>query len=209
MAQAKLAAQTRQGMGKGVARKLRAAGRVPAIMYGRGEETRSLSIDAHELQLLFGKVHWENTLIELDIEGESVKTLVREVQSHAYKSDILHVDFYQIHADEKLVVEIPIRLVGTPAGIKLGGMLSHGINDLEIRCLPDKIPHHIEVDISHLGINDAVHVRDLELPEGVESLMDGDRTVCSVTPPMVSAEGAAEEAAGAEPEVIKKAKADA
>ncbi|HEX6694865.1 MAG TPA: 50S ribosomal protein L25/general stress protein Ctc [Longimicrobiales bacterium] len=209
MADAKLAAQTRQGMGKGVARKLRAAGRVPAIMYGRGEETRSLSIDAHELQLLFGKVHWENTLIELDIEGESVKTLVREVQSHAYKSDIIHVDFYQIHADEKLIVEIPIRLMGTPAGIKLGGMLSHAINDLEIRCLPDKIPHHIEVDISHLGINDAIHVRDLQLPEGVESLMDPDRTVCSVTPPAVSAEGAGDEAAGGEPEVIKKAKADA
>ena len=211
MAQAKLAAQTRQDTGKGVARKLRAAGRVPAVMYGHGEQTRSLSLDGHEVYLLFGKVHWENTLIEVAIDGgETVKTLVREVQTHAFKNEVLHVDFYQIHADEKLIVEIPIRLMGTPAGIKLGGMLSHAINDLEIRCLPDKIPHHIEVDISHLGINDAIHVRDLALPEGVESLMDGDRTVCSVTPPSGAAEAApATEAAGGEPEVIKKAKADA
>ena len=209
MAQVKLAAQKRQDMGKGVARKLRAAGRVPAVMYGHGEKTRSLSVDAHELHLLFSKVHWENTLITLDVDGESISTLVREVQSHAFKNEVLHVDFYQIHADEKLIVEIPIRLIGTPAGLKLGGMLSHAINDLQIRCFPDKIPHHIEVDISHLGINDAIHVSDLVLPEGVESLMDADRTVCSVTPPSGAAEPTAAEAATGEPEVIKKAKGDA
>jgi large subunit ribosomal protein L25 len=209
MAQAKLAAEARQDKGKGVARKLRAAGRVPAVMYGHGESTRSLSLDAHELELLFGKVHWENTLITLDIGGESIPTLVREVQSHAFKGDVLHVDFYQIHADEKLEVEIPIRLHGTPAGTKLGGVLSHAINDLMVRCLPNNIPNHIDVDISHLGINEAIHVRDIKLPEGVESVIDGDRTVCVLNPPTASAEPAvAEAAATGEPEVIKKAKTD-
>ncbi len=203
--QAKLAAETRSDMGKGVARKLRAAGKVPAVIYGHGETTRSLTLDAHELQLLFGKVHWENTLITLDIGGESVSTLVREVQKHAFKSDILHVDFYQIHANEKLEVEIPIRLVGTPAGIKLGGMLSQMINDLMVSCLPANIPDHIDVDISHLDLNDAVHVSDLKLPEGVESVIDADRVVCVVNPPSGVADPATAPAvAGGEPEVIKK-----
>ena len=204
--QAKLTAATRQDKGKGVARKLRAAGKVPAVMYGHGETTRSLTLDAHELQLLFSKVHWENTLITLDIDGESVSTLVREVQSHAYKNDVLHVDFYQIHANEKLEVEIPIRLHGTPAGIKLGGMLSHSINDLLVRCLPANIPDHIDVDVSHLDLNDAIHVSDLALPTGVESVIDGDRVVCVVNPPSGTAADAP--AATGEPEVIKKAKAD-
>ncbi|MEO5510712.1 MAG: 50S ribosomal protein L25 [Longimicrobiales bacterium] len=208
MAQAKLAAVARQDMGKGVARKLRAAGKVPAVMYGHGETTRSLTVDAHELQLLFSKVHWENTLIQLDIGGESVSTLVREVQSHAYKSDILHVDFYQIHANEALEVEIPVRLLGTPAGIKLGGMLSHSINDLMVRCLPANIPDHIDVDVSHLGLNEAVHVSDLKLPAGVESVIEGDRVVCVVNPPSVVAADEPAVPAPGEPEVIKKAKAD-
>jgi large subunit ribosomal protein L25 len=207
MAQARLAAVARQDKGKGVARKLRAAGKVPAVMYGHGEQTRSLAVDAHELELLFSKVHWENTLIQLDIEGESVSTLVREVQSHAFKPEVLHVDFYQIHANEKLEVEVPIRLQGTPAGIKLGGMLSHAINDLLVSCLPANIPDHIDVDISGLEINDAIHVRDLKLPAGVESVIDGERVVCVVNPPTVTTE-TTEEAASADPEVIKKAKAE-
>jgi large subunit ribosomal protein L25 len=209
MAQAKLAAESRQDMGKGVARKLRAAGRVPAVMYGHGEQTRSLSLDAHELKILFSKVHWENTLITLDIAGESVSTLVREVQTHAFKGDVLHVDFYQIHANEKLEVEVPIRMHGTPAGAKLGGILAHTINDLLVRCLPGNIPNHIDVDVSHLGMNESIHVRDLPLPDGVESVIDGDRTVCIVNPPSVAAEGAAPvEGATTEPEVIKNAKTD-
>lgn len=208
MAQAKLAAEARNDMGKGVARKLRAAGRVPAVMYGHGETTRSLTLNSHELQLLFGKVHWENTLITLDIAGETVPTLVREVQKHAFKDDILHVDFYQIHANEKLEVEIPIRLHGVPAGIKLGGMLSHTMQNLMVSCLPKNIPNHLDIDIAHLNINDSIHVRDLQLPEGVESVVDGDRTVCVLNPPSTAAEAAPAEVATGEPEVIKKAKTD-
>jgi large subunit ribosomal protein L25 len=197
-------------MGKGVARKLRATGKVPAVMYGHGETTRSLTVDAHELQLLFKKVHWENTLITLDVDGGSVSTLVKEVQKHAFKDEVLHVDFMQIHANEKLEVEIPVRLHGTAAGIKLGGQLSQLINDLMVSCLPANIPDHIDVDISHLDINDAVHVSDLPLPEGVESVIEGDRVVCILNPPSGSAAdpAAAAEGATGEPEVIKKAKSD-
>lgn len=211
MAQAKLAASARQDQGKGVARKLRAAGRVPAVMYGHGEKTRALTVDAHELTMLFNRVHWENTIIQLDIEGEEVSALVREVQTHAFKNDYLHVDFYQIHADETLDVEVPIRLHGTPAGAKMGGILAHGMNDLLVRCLPGAIPSHIDVDVSALNIGDAIHVSDLALPEGVESLIEGERMVASVTHAAAATADAAAAPAptGAEPEVIKRGKEEA
>jgi len=197
---ASLKAQPRSGRGKGDARKQRASGSIPAVVYGHNEETRSLSIDAHELERLFATVHVENTIIELNIEGEAqpVRTLVREVQAHPWRGDVLHVDFYQIHAGEKIEVEIPVRLIGDAPGVKEGGVLSANINDLEVRCLPDAIPEYIEVDISGLHIGDAIHVSDLPLPEGVEALIDAERTVCTVTPPTVLKTLEEEEAEAAE-----------
>jgi large subunit ribosomal protein L25 len=204
--QATLKAQPRQEKGKSATRKMRAAGRIPAVVYGHGDETRMLSVDAHELDLLFQRVHYENTIIEISIEGERkpVKTLVREVQSHPYRPHVLHVDFQQVHAGERIHVEIPIRLHGTAAGTRVGGVLMHTVTDLPVRCLPDQIPEAIDVDISHLGINDSIHLRDITLPEGVEPEIDADRTICSITPPAVApTEAPAEEAPeGGEPEVI-------
>jgi large subunit ribosomal protein L25 len=210
---ASLSAQPRAERGKGWARKLRAQGRVPAVVYGHGESTRTLTVDAHELERLFSQIRRENTVINLRIEGEKaeVKALVREVQSHAYRGTILHVDFYQIHAGERITVEVPIRLQGTPEGVKLGGILQHTLNELEVRCLADQIPDTIQVDVTHLGINDSIHVSDLTLPAGVEVLVDGERSVCSVIAPTVAAVEepavAAEPAAeAAEPEVIRRRK---
>jgi large subunit ribosomal protein L25 len=214
-ANAKLSAQPREDVGKGVARKLRAQGRVPAVIYGHGEETRKLTLDAHDLSRLFARVHVENTIIELSIEGENagVKALVREVQKHAWRDDILHVDFYQIHAGEHVNVEIPIRLRGNAPGVKIGGIMQQTLNDLEIRCLPDQIPEVIYADVSALDIGDGIHVSDLDLPEGVEPLVDLDRTVCTVVPPTVSPtsedeEAAEEEPASEEPEVIGRGHED-
>jgi large subunit ribosomal protein L25 len=201
-------------VGKGVARKLRAQGRVPAVIYGHGEETRKLTIDAHDLSRLFARVHVENTIIELTIEGEKagVKALIREVQKHAFRDDIVHVDFYQIHAGERVNVEIPIRLRGNAPGVKIGGIMQQTLNDLEIRCLPDQIPEVIYADVSSLDIGEGIHVRDLDLPEGVEPLVDLDRTVCTVVPPTVSAAAEGEEAdeapATGEPEVIGRGHED-
>lgn len=211
---ARLQAEPRQESGKSAARKMRAAGRIPAVVYGHGEETRLLSVDAHELELLFNRVHWENTIVELTIEGERapVRTLVREVQSHAYKPLVVHVDFQQIHAGERVHVSVPIRLTGNAPGLKAGGVMMQTETDLDIRCTPDKIPEFIEVDVSGLEIGDAVHLRDITLPEGVEAEIDADRTICSVTPPTVAAttetaEEAPETAEG-EPEVIGRPKED-
>ncbi|MGH7463966.1 MAG: 50S ribosomal protein L25/general stress protein Ctc [Longimicrobiales bacterium] len=210
---AKLKAEPRQEIGKNAARKLRAAGRVPAVVYGHGEQTRMLTVNAHELDLLFKRVHWENTLIDLDIEGEGapVRTLVREVQAHAHKPHLFHVDFQQIHAGELVHVSVPVRLTGTAPGVKAGGVMMQNETDIDIRCLPDNIPEFIEVDVSGLDIGDSVHLRDITLPEGAEAEIDADRTICSVTPPTVSAvpETAAEEEPAptdGEPEVIRRAR---
>lgn len=210
---ATLKAQPRAERGKGAARKARAAGRIPAVVYGHGEATRELTVDAHELELLFARVHYENTIINLDIAGEKgeVKVLVREVQSHAFRPDVLHVDFYQIHAGEKVVVDVPVRLQGTAPGVRAGGVMMQTITDLEVRCLPDNIPEYIDADVSQLEIGNAIHVGELTLPEGVEPQVDADRVVCSVTPPSVSAveaEAPVEEVAAttSEPEVIRRGK---
>src|SRR5687768_5327270 len=148
-ASASLSALPRDERGKSPARKLRATGRVPAVIYGHGETTRSLTLDAHELERLFSHIHKENTIINLKIEGEKaeVRALVREVQAHPVRGDIQHVDFYQIHAGELITVEIPIRLIGVPAGVRAGGILQHSLNDLEIRVSADQIPEDIRIDV--------------------------------------------------------------
>jgi len=214
-ADARLRAEPRSTTGKGANRKLRAAGKVPAVVYGRGENTRSLLVDAHEFSRLLSRVHVENTVIDLDIEGEgAIKALVREVQTHAFRDVVLHIDFYQIHAGERLTVAVPLRFTGAAPGVKAGGMLQHTLDELEIRCLPDAIPEYIEVDISGLDINDSVHVGQLTLPEGVETLEDADRSVCSVLPPTVVKEATPEaivapEEERVEPEVISRRKEEA
>lgn len=209
---AKLSARPRAERGKGAARRMRAAGRVPAVIYGHNEQTRALTVDARELERLFASIHRDNTVINVTVEGEAeVKALVREVQMHAYRGHVLHFDLYQIHAGESITVSVPIFLTGTPEGVKAGGILQHTLNDLEIRCLADQIPEEIRIDVTHLGIGDSIHVNELPLPEGVEALVDADRSVCSVIPPTVTAvetpaEGAEPAAAVAEPEVIKRGK---
>lgn len=211
--QANLSARPRSETGKGANRQLRMNGRIPAVVYGHGDETRKLSVDAHELERLFSRIHVENTLITLEVDGAEgpVKALVKEIQTNPVRNQVLHVDFYLIHAGEKLNVQIPIRLVGAAPGVKAGGILQHALDELEVRCLPDAIPERIEVDISGLEIGDSIHVRDLAVPEGVEVEVDEDRTVCSVVPPTVAAEEAEEPAAEegeSEPEVIGRGKAD-
>lgn len=207
---ATLKASIREERGKGPARRLRAAGRVPAVVYGHGDATRELSVNAHELERLFAHITVENTLINLEIEDQpAVPVLVREVQAHPFRPELIHVDFYQVHAGERISVEVPIRLVGTPTGVRMGGILDQMLHDLEIRCLPDQIPEAIEVDVAGLAIGESLHVRDLALPPGVAPEIDGERTVCSVVAPTVAALGDTAEApdgVGGEvlPQLIRK-----
>jgi large subunit ribosomal protein L25 len=208
---ATLKAQPRREQGKSATRKMRAAGRVPAVVYGHGDDTRMVTIDAHELDLLFKRVHYENTIIEVDIEGEGgpVKTLVKEVQSHPVRMEVLHVDFQQVHAGEAIHVDVPTRLIGTPPGVRAGGVLMHTLTDIRVRCMPDSIPEVIDIDISGLEINDSIHLRDIQLPAGVEADIDADQTICGVAPPAVGAPSeAVAEPAQDEPEVISRGRED-
>ena len=213
MASAKLSAKGRDGQGKGDNRKLRQTGYIPAVIYGHGEKTRSVAVNAHELELLFSRVHVENTVIDLNVEGEKkpIRALVREVQTHPARGQIVHVDFYQIHAGERVTMQIPINFVGTAAGVKNGGILQHTMDELEVEVSADNIPESINIDVSALEIGDSVHVSDVQAPEGVKLLDNPDRSVCSVSPPqagIVEEVAAPEVAAPAEPEVIRRKKED-
>jgi large subunit ribosomal protein L25 len=212
MASAQLSATTRDGRGKGSARTLRAEGKVPAVIYGHGRDPLSLAIDTRELEKLLSKISAESTVIELSMDGTSARTLIREIQRHPFKRQILHVDFQELVAGEKVTVRIPLVLVGSPEGVRQdGGSLDQTMRELEVEVDPSNIPNHVDIEVTALRIGDSVHVRDIKLPEGVEATDDGDSTICVVSAPRAvveatpAAEGAEAEAA-AEPEVIGKKK---
>ena len=167
---ATLKAEKRTESGKGVARKLRAAGRIPGVVYGQGDDGLLLTLDALETTNLFHHISVENTIVNLDVGGEKtpIATLVREVQVHPFRPDILHVDFYKIQKGVEVEVNVPLHLTGTAKGVKQeGGVLQQLFHDLAVRTIPSKIPEEITYDVSELGINDQVLLKELELPEDV------------------------------------------
>lgn len=181
-----LTAQKREGTGKGVARKLRQAGRVPAVLYGRELEAIHLSVNALEADHLFHTISVDNTIVELAVEGEkeAYQTLVREIQTHPWKASLIHIDFLRIQAGVAVDVDVPLNLVGIPAGVKLdGGVLEQIIHDLAVRCIPSNIPESVEVDVSHLALGDVMHISDIQLSEGVEVRIAPERTICAVAMP--------------------------
>ena len=185
---ATLKATLRDETGKGAARRMRSEGRIPAVMYGRGEETRALSVDAHDFEMLVKKHSLDTTLIELSVDGlkgGSIRALVSELQTHPYKPQVLHVDFQQIHAGERVTVEVPIRLQGTPEGVRAGGVLQHVLHTVELECVMEEIPEALEVDVSALEIGESVHISDMAIPEGVEVLIEDQRTIATVAAPTV------------------------
>jgi large subunit ribosomal protein L25 len=211
MASASLSAEARTETGKGVARKLRSAGRVPAIVYGHAREPQALSLQTRELEKLLSSIATGSTVVELTLGGATTKTLIREVQRHPFKKQILHVDFQELVAGEKVTVEIPLVFVGTPEGVRLSGaLLEQILHSIEVLVDPVNIPNHIDVDVTDLAMGHSLHVRELVLPAGLEVLTDEDATVCAVVAPRAvveetPAEGV-EGAAPAEPELIRKPK---
>ena len=192
--EAKLNLERRQHGGKGVARKLRRAGRVPGVVYGGGGEAVMVSMEAQEALHLFHAVSVENTILDLSIDGDGEQALVREIQTHPHRHELIHVDFIRIQKGVAIEVQVPIHLEGTPDGVRNeGGLLEHIVHDLPVKCVPSKIPEFIEVDVSHLEIGDALRAKELELPEDVENLLDPERTICLVAAPRVAEEEAAEE----------------
>jgi large subunit ribosomal protein L25 len=206
-----LKAQPRTDTGKEVARKLRAEGRIPAVLYGKGMESRGLSLDMKETEYLFQRISVENTILDLEIEGESepVQTLIREIQSYPHKPGLLHVDFLRVQKGVAVELEIPVSLDGVPIGVREGGgMLEQILNELRVKCIPSMIPEVVSLDVTGLKVGDSLHVSDIDLGEGVDILMDSHQTVCSVQVPRAAVADAELEGELAEGEELGGDEAD-
>src|SRR5881396_3176881 len=191
-----LSASPRQATGKGAARQARFRGRVPAVIYGHGRDTQPLELEAKALEKALQGVEPASTIIDLAVDGKTVKTLIREIQRHPIRPDIIHVDFYEIHATEKVKLKVPVHLVGNPDGVRnAGGVLDQVTREVEIEVLPENIPDRVELDVNALKIGDSLHVRDLSIPNA-KILTDAELTIATVVPPR------AEEVAAPSPEAV-------
>lgn len=188
MAHVALTAQSRKGTGKGAARTLRRQALIPAVFYGPEVDPVNLSLKYRDLEKLIKTGAGENVIIDLAIEtGESTlshRAMLKEIQVDPVKQTILHVDLYEISMDKKIEVEVPITLTGTAKGVSdEGGILQQVSRTLEISCLPDNIPDSFELDVTDLNIGDSLHVSDLNIPQGIEVLVEGELTIATVVPP--------------------------
>ena len=210
MAVIPLRGERRESLGKGATRKARAAGLIPGVVYGHGEEPISVAIRAREFQLALNEHKGGNAIVNLAVNGGEYTALIRDVQYDPVTHHVLHLDFHHISLTETVEVRVTVRLNGLPVGVKDGGgVLELITREVEVRCLPTAIPEGIDVDVSGLNIGDSVHVRDLIVPD-VTLLIEPDVTITTVVPPTVIEEKPAEEVAAApeveEPEVIAKGK---
>ncbi len=213
MQRIELTVEQRTQAGKGVARTLRRGGKIPAVLYSGGQSTM-LSLNPADLSKLLHSAARENTLIDLRVDGKKDRerlAILREVQHDPITGKPLHIDLFEVALDRAIRLNVHVEVVGdTPLGVKEGGVLQHGLREVEIECLPTLIPDAVRVDPSQLKTGEAIHLRDLQLGEGIRVLGDGDLVVVSVTMPM-SEEKLAELLAGApkeikEPEVLTKKK---
>jgi large subunit ribosomal protein L25 len=193
----KLVASRREGTGKGVARKLRASGQVPAVLYGHGMEPVSLSVDSRELVHLFHTGAGTNVLVDLVVDGAEHLALPREIQRDHIRGRFVHVDFLVVRRDEKITITVPVRIVGESVGVKAGGVLEHHLWDLQVECLPTNVPEAIEADVSALEIGSSLRVSDLVAPEGATILTNPEESVVAVQQPQMAVELEEEEAAEA------------
>jgi large subunit ribosomal protein L25 len=199
MADNQLVADRREGTGKGVARKLRAAGRVPAVLYGAGVDATALSVDAKDLYHLLHTGAGTNVLVDLQVDGETHLALPRDVQRDHIRGRYVHVDFLAVRADAKIVLAVPVHVVGESPGVKLGGVLEHHLWEIQVECLPTDVPDAIEADVSVLEeIGTSLKVANLVAPEGVTILTSPDESVVAVQQPQARVEEVVEVAEGEE-----------
>ncbi len=181
MEQKVLNGMTRTENGKGNARALRRSGRIPAVVYGHSEPV-SVSIEAREFHKEFHTVS-ESQLINLKLEKDERTVLIKDYSEDITNGKILHIDFYEIEQGKKLHTRIAVELLGSPVGVREGGVLEHTLYEVEIECLPMDIPEHLTVDVSGLNQGDSIHISDIPLPQGVTILNNQDQTVASVIIP--------------------------
>jgi large subunit ribosomal protein L25 len=188
MSDATLIAQKRTETGDGPAKRLRAAGRVPAVVYGLDAGTVSVSVPARELDHILHSASGSNTLISLQVDDGSQLTLARQVHRHPVRGTVLHVDFIRVRADQTIEAEVSIQFVGESEGVRNGGLFEQSLFSLTVEALPGDIPNAFEHDISALVIGDSIHVRDLVVPPGVVVLQEGDAVVAHISLPRVEEE---------------------
>ena len=209
-------AQPRSGkFNKNAARRVRAAGQIPAVVYGAGKDSVAVSVDPRIITKILHSDSGHNSIFDLNVSGSgTVKAMIVDWQNEPLKGHLLHIDLKRIAMDKAMRVSVPVQLVGVPTGVKnQGGILDHVMREVEIECLPGDIPSHLDVDVSALEFGQSVHVSDLPHSDKIKYITDGELTVAHVTAvreePVAEAEAAAVEGAPAEPEVAKKGKADA
>jgi len=210
-----LVAEIRNDQGKGASRRLRRSGKVPAILYGGRSEASALALDHTKLQLMLDNERFYTTILNIKVGSESQSAILRDVQRHPYKNQIVHIDFQRVRDDEKLRVSVPLHFVNqaTAPGVKTqGGIVSHLRNEVEITCLPKDLPEYVEVDMGAMQLNDTLHLSNLKLPAGVEFVdlaHDRDPAIVSIHSPRAEEAAPAAEAAAATAAPAAEAKKEA
>ena len=195
---------------KNAARRVRVSGKIPAVVYGAGQESVAVSVDPRVITKILHSDSGHNTIFDLDVTGASpVKAMIVDWQHEPIKGALLHIDLKRIAMDKKMIVSVAIQLVGVPVGVKSqGGILEHVLREVEIECLPGDIPSHLDVDVSGLELHGVIHVSDLPHSGSIKFLGDEHATVAHVTMIKEVVEPEAAVVAAAEPEVAKKGKGD-
>ncbi|MGH2629552.1 MAG: 50S ribosomal protein L25 [Actinomycetota bacterium] len=179
----KLTAERRSDAGKGVARKLRAAGKIPAVLYGQGVDTTPLTVDSRDLTHLLHGSAGSNVLVDLVVDGEEHLAIPREIQRDHIRSRFVHVDFLAVSRTQTITVSVPVHETGDAAGVKEGGVVEHHLREVQIECLPQDVPDELVIDITHVELGEMVHVSDLEAPAGVTILTNPEDAILSVITP--------------------------
>jgi len=212
--QPKLKAHTRNLLGRNAVKQIKGKGLVPGVIYGSNQAPLPLQVENRELSAVLAHASSEHILVELEIVDGNQSTnklaLIQEVQHHPLKRGLVHVDFHAVSATEKITPSVPIETVGEALGVRtFGGLLEHSLRSLEVQCYPQDLPGVIRIDVTNLNIGESLHVRDIQLPPGVEAITDANLTAVSVVASRVgeeTAEGAEQPTA---PEVISEKKAEA
>ncbi|MBI1290009.1 50S ribosomal protein L25 [bacterium] len=180
MSQFTIKAETRTGLGKEKVAKIRQAGNSPAVVYGTNKDAVSLTINTREAELVIQRMHGEKILVDLVVDGAVEKVFVRNIQRDPLSDKLLHIDFYRVDMDREIDTIVSVTEVGVAEGVKLGGLLEHGLRQLHIRALPGDVPPHIEVNVAPLQQGQSIHVKDLPAIKGVKIIARPDAILFAV-----------------------------
>lgn len=188
--------------GTGPSRRMRRTGRVPGVVYGAGKESQAIELDHNALARHLKQESFHASILDMTVDGSQQKVLLRDVQMHPWKAEVLHVDFQLVAADRKIHMKVPLHFVNAELcpGVKEGGVVSHVMNDVDVQCLPGDLPEYIEVDVSKLDLGHSIHVNELVMPSGVElvpRLKQENQVVVTLSVPRALIEEAAASAATA------------